>query len=221
MEPADRNLRSVIAALDPVLAEARAKGGRLPPERALCDSLGVPRRRLRLALDELQARGIVFRRHGQGTFAVPPPHPDASRRRLLAGALTLDQLMDVRRRIEPRLAELAAIHARPEDLDPLRDLMQRSRDAATPQDYDLADEVFHYRIAQLAGNALYLEMYDLIRQMRRETTWRARRAETNIPEIMRILGDQHRAIFDAIASGNSLQAGAAQRLHLRFVASTV
>ena len=103
-----------------------------------------------------------------GHPVTPSPRPDAGRHRLLAGRLSLDQLMDVRRQIEPRLAELAATRAGAGDLAQLEILMRQSREAVQPQEYDLADEGFHYRIAELAGNALFLEVYDLIRQMRRE-----------------------------------------------------
>lgn len=215
------DLGALISALTPILTEAARTGGRLPPERALADDLGVPRRRLRLALDELQRRGAVFRRHGQGTFVTPPPHPDTGRYRLLAGRLSLDQLMDVRRQIEPRLAELAAINVGADDLAQLEILMRQSRGAMSPQEYELADEVFHYRIAELAANALFLEVYDLIRQMRREAGWRERRAETNVPQFVRLLGQQHQRIFDAIAAKDVAAAGQAQRAHLDFVATAI
>ena len=221
MEPPTDDPAAVIAALAPILTEAAKPGGRLPPERRLAEILGIPRRRLRLALDELQRRGAVFRRHGQGTFVTPPPRPDAGRHRLLAGRLSLDQLMDVRRQIEPRLAELAATRAGAGDLAQLEILMRQSREAVQPQEYDLADEVFHYRIAELAGNALFLEVYDLIRQMRREAGWRERREETNVPGFLRLLGQQHQHIFDAIAAGDAAGAGQAQRDHLDFVASAI
>lgn len=212
---------AVIAALAPILTDATRNEGRLPPERTLAAMLGVPRRRLRLALDELRRRGAVFRRHGQGTFITPPPHPDKRLHRLLAGRLTLDQLMDVRRQVEPRLAELAATHAGTEDVAQLETLMQRSRKVLSAREYDLVDEVFHYRIAELAENALFLEIYGLIREMRREADWRDRRAETNLPRVMRLLGEQHQQIFDAIAAGDVARAGMAQRAHMDFVASTV
>lgn len=214
-------LSEVIAALTPELEKAAQSGGRLPSERRLAEILGTPRRRLRLALDELHRRGVVFRRHGQGTFVTPPPHPDNGRYRLLAGRLTLEQLMDVRCQIEPRLAELAAHTAGPDEVKQLEILMLKTRSATTAQDYDLADEVFHYRIAELAENALFLEVYDLIREMRRESGWRERRAEINLPDLIQRLGQQHQHIFDAIANKNPIAAGNAVRVHLNGVRSAI
>lgn len=214
-------ISEVIDALSVQLAEAAKTGGRLPPERRLAEMLGTSRRRLRLALDELHRRGVVFRRHGQGTFVTPPPHPDTGRFRLLAGRVTLEQLMDVRRQIEPRLAELAALSASKDEIEQLETLMQKTRNAVTAREYDLADEVFHYRIAELAGNALFLEVYDLIREMRRESGWRERRAQTNLPGVIARLGEQHLHIFTAIADHDPIAAGNAVRAHLSDVTSAM
>ncbi len=47
-------------------------GDRLPPERALSDEFGVNRRTLRNALDVLEARGLLERRQGSGTYLTNP-----------------------------------------------------------------------------------------------------------------------------------------------------
>lgn len=211
----------VVAALDPILSGAHARGGRLPPERRMAEMLGVSRRRLRAALDFLQYRGRIFRRHGQGTFVAPPPRPGKDRSRLLAGRISFSELMDVRLQIEPRMAELAATRRTAEDLPLLATLTRRTRQTQSPREYDLADDVFHYRIAELAGNALLLDIHDLIRQLRGEVNWRARRAETHVPQVLRQLGEQHQRIYDAIAAGDGDGAGQAVRLHLRHVAAMI
>jgi GntR family transcriptional regulator len=47
-------------------------GDRLPPERDLSEQLGVNRMTLRRALRVLEARGVIERRHGVGTYITAP-----------------------------------------------------------------------------------------------------------------------------------------------------
>lgn len=212
-----------ILALERMLAQPSGTDAahRLPPERELAQSLGVSRRQLRVALDALEGRGVLFRRRGQGTFAAPPPLPEAGRHRTLAASITPDQIMDVRMQIEPHLAQLASVRITPEEAAQLHSLMENSCTADSAEAYDLADEIFHYRIAALAGNPLFLEVYQLIRELRREAGWRDRRAATNVPHVLRDLATQHRAIYQAIAAQDPQAAANAVRLHMRYVAETI
>ncbi|MGB9673732.1 MAG: GntR family transcriptional regulator [Anaerolineales bacterium] len=47
-------------------------GDRLPPERELCQMLNVSRMTLRQALNELESRGLITRRQGDGTYVAQP-----------------------------------------------------------------------------------------------------------------------------------------------------
>lgn len=67
-------LHSIIASR----AEARIRSGawpagtRLPPERELCELLDVSRTSLRLALADLEERGLITRHQGRGTYVTRP-----------------------------------------------------------------------------------------------------------------------------------------------------
>ena len=74
--PADRSTtlhRRVYDELVSRLTDGRLPpGGRLPPERRLCDELGVSRATLRKALAALAADGAIQSVQGRGTYASPP-----------------------------------------------------------------------------------------------------------------------------------------------------
>ena len=83
--------RSVYDELAARLADGRLpRGGRLPPERTLCQELNVSRATLRKALAALAADGVIHAVQGRGTYASPPqlaepPNTLLSFSRLAAG----------------------------------------------------------------------------------------------------------------------------------------
>ena len=70
-----------LALRDGIVAGRWAAGAALPSEEALCAQYEVSRITVRRALSDLQAQGLVERRHGLGTFVsarVPAPRPRAT-----------------------------------------------------------------------------------------------------------------------------------------------
>ncbi|MEX3317088.1 FadR/GntR family transcriptional regulator [Sulfitobacter sp. PS-8MA] len=197
------------------------KDGRMPPERALAEHLGVSRARLRLALGLLQEDGTIYRRHGQGTFATPPPATNADSLRHLARQVTPSDIMEVRLEVEPALAALAADRARPQEIERLEQLMRATLNLSSADAYETADDKFHYKIAEVARNPLFLTVYDSIRAVRREVAWTSRRRTYHPPETLQILGEQHMTLADAIARRDSLGAAAAMEQHLLTVSKTL
>ena len=80
--------------------------------------------------------------------------------------------------------------------------------------YETADDIFHYNIAVLARNPLFLEIYDSIRTVRKLATWGNVRRESHTPEVMAKFGEQHRALFAAICARDSHKAAALMEEHL-------
>ncbi|MGJ8546199.1 MAG: FadR/GntR family transcriptional regulator [Sulfitobacter sp.] len=188
--------------------------GRLPSERAMAERFGVSRARLRRALDLLQQNGTVFRRHGQGTFAAPPPATNVDSLRNLARQVTPRDVMEVRLEVEPALAALAAERADAQDIKRLTQLVKATLNVEGMQDYEAADDLFHYKIAEAARNPLFLTVYESIRSLRKEASWTHQRRESYSVETLALLGQQHQTLADAIARKDSIAAAEAMELHL-------
>ena len=197
------------------------RGDRLLPEREMAQRLGVSRARLRQALDQLDGEGVLFRRRGQGTFVQPPPATEAARFKSLARRVSPQEVMEVRLQIEPALAELAALRTDAKMRELFAQVTQATLDARDQQSYDAADDLFHYKIAEMAQNPLFLTVYEAIRSVRAQASWASTRAATYSPEVTAVLGQQHQTLAAAILRSDSVAARQAMQDHLSCVADTL
>lgn len=205
------------AALRAELPRIADDEGRLPAERELAARFGVGRTRLRRALAILEGDGLLFRRHGQGTFTMPPPASSGGLKSL-ARSVTPADVMEVRMEVEPALAALAAERATADDARALRDLMANTLTAQTPEGYEIADAIFHFRIAELARNPLFLRVYDQIRSVREQSDWAAWRDDRLDGTRIQELAHQHEALVDCISIHDSVGAARAMERHLLSIA---
>lgn len=199
--------------------ESLLSNGKVMPERQLAERLGLGRARLRRLLGVLEAEGTIFRRQGQGTFAAPPPAGGGIE--TLVRCVTPHNLMEVRLEIEPALAAHAAQRATPEELVVLERLMQATLTPDDPRGYETADDIFHFKIAELAHNPLFLTIHQSIRAVRRHAQWTDRRRETLSAERITTLGRQHAALYAHIAGRRPAEAAAEMEQHLLTVSSTM
>lgn len=197
------------------------KNGKLLPERALAEVLEVTRARMRRILDFLEEDGTIFRRHGQGTFVSPPPAVGASPFRAVAAKVMPRDVMEVRLEIEPALAALAARRASSKELKTLEQLMQATLEASDTQAYGVADDIFHYKIAELAHNPLFLTVYDSIRAVRRQAEWTRRRETRYSASTLTRLGEQHEQLFSSISTRDSRAAAEIMETHLLSVSNAM
>lgn len=193
-----------------------APGTRLPPERELCDLLGISRGELRKALAALEAEGQLWRHVGKGTFV--------GARRIEAMSLAeIDretnpaEVMRTRLLIEPVIAREAALNATSRHVDGLRRCIERTRQAATWRQYETADNELHRRIAEAADNRLLLALFDALNAVRRAVVWGLLRADTARPPADHHSFAEHARIVEAIETRDLEGAGRAMYLHLRAV----
>lgn len=195
--------------------------GRVLPERRLAEILDIGRTRLRRALDILETNGEIFRHRGQGTFAAPPPAAETGKLEVLARNVTPQNLMEVRLEIEPALAALAATRATRAEIVTLERLTEATFQAPNQQSYDKADDKFHFAIAKLAHNPLFLMIYQSVRTVRQHAAWTSRRKKSHSPERIEQLSTQHRALFHHISNRDTNAAALQMEQHLVTVSNVM
>lgn len=199
-----------------MLSDANAgRGTRLPPERDLCNQLGVGRRAVRRALEVLEAEGLVWRRQGSGTYIGPPPGPRRSHPMgLSASPAGLLHVIESRLALEPALARLAAHRASPDVLRRIETCIARIEQAEDVDSADLWDSALHREVAQATGNPLLLELFDRINAWRHDDGIRRLRMRTRARTGTGHAQDDHRRILAAMQAGDGAAAAQAMRDHL-------
>jgi GntR family transcriptional regulator, galactonate operon transcriptional repressor len=134
----------------------------LPNEAELAKELQVSRSILRESIKVLAAKGLLDVRRGRGMRVRPREDWNLLDPQLLewVSEIGIDEnffenLSELRRVLEPKMAELAAIRARESDMQEIRsawDEMKRSGD--DPQAYNRADLRFHEAILAASHNEL-------------------------------------------------------------------
>lgn len=200
--------------LELIKSGSLAAGGRLPTERELCDQLRVGRRAVRLALESLEAEGLIWRRQGKGTFAGQQPDPTGALAAAIVGETTPMEVMEARLAVEPILASLCARRALPVEIERMRHLARRTLEARDPDSVELWDSALHRLIAQAAGNRPLMTMFSLLDEVRGTETWRELRSKARSLETLKVNDHEHHAIIDAIEAGNAEAAHAAMHAHL-------
>jgi DNA-binding FadR family transcriptional regulator len=142
---------------------------RLPSERALASEMGVARNTVREALDVLEARNVIKRRPGSGSF-VTYRSEDADGRGGNSVALEtspLDHLV-VRGILEPEMVRLAVINMTPREVRELEQLMSKIEGVHTDvAAFVKCEEEIYRKIAEVRATPCWHPV----------TNWRSRLAD--------------------------------------------
>ena len=198
-----------------ILSGELRPGDRLPPEKALSESLGLSRSSMREAIKALEVIRVLDVRRGDGTY-VTSLEP-----RLLLEAMSFFvdlqddssvlELFAVRRILEPAAAALAATHHTADDIADLRAQLASVDEWSSVEDLVAHDLSFHGAIAGAAGNAYLSSLIEsLSSHTVRARIWRGLTQENSVP---RTLGEHH-AIVDALERGDAALARALTIVHI-------
>jgi DNA-binding FadR family transcriptional regulator len=211
-----------VSAMDAVLAELRraieageyAVGDKLPSEATLVRDLGVSRPVVREALRGLQALGMTESQSGRGTFVVSERAVDNP----TFGPYSARDLLEVRRHIEVPAAAYAADRHTDDDIDELRELLDRMEDEQDDAVWVALDSLFHIAVARASANPVFGKVIEEIREaLATQSAFLNKLGEGRRQAADR----EHRLIVEAIASRSPETAEAAMRSHLDRVDHTL
>lgn len=203
-----------------ILSGELKPGDRLPPENQLSEALGLSRSSLREAVKALEIIRVLDVRRGDGTYVtsltpsllldamsfVVDIHQDAS----------VLELFEVRRILEPAAAALATPRVTAADVQHLRGLLTQVDGTTSVDDLVAHDIVFHRHICELSGNAYLSRLLDTLSgSTLRARVWRGLTEDGSVERTL----TEHRAIVDALESGDAGLVSAQVTVHVSGVAA--
>ncbi|HBD86794.1 MAG TPA: hypothetical protein DC001_05140 [Clostridiales bacterium] len=188
-------------------------GDRLPSESDLAKTFGVNRLTVRMALQKLNALGVLETRTGSGTYVIAFDFESylQSASRFYEQTGLLDAVCEFRNHMEIECARLAMERATEEDLETLKDLAVQHR--VEWEDHDgtnhenwcrrvaLADLKFHEQVCRMSHNPLFTYAFAVAREPTHEyilfcvSKWSAGAAQKFTLDHRR---DVHYSIYEAI-----------------------
>lgn len=205
-----------------------AQGSRLPSERELALKLKVSRPAVREAIGALQNEGIVFTRHGSGTYvadaiAQGQREPSLSPDDVLTEAdFSPVSTLEVRMLIEPAIARLAARRAQRDELaERYLEGMANVKDITDPAQQALwseCDRLFHRQLAMMTGDILISKIAEEVNKTMAQPLWnRLRDDGIYDPDRIQLYAAEHRLIYEAIVTGDEDAAAFYVEGHLKRV----
>lgn len=193
-------------------------GERLPSERELAQRFGVSRPTIREAMIALEIAGQVEIRSGSGVYVTQTGGPELQ---LDAGAGPFE-ILEARRLLERETAALAAQRISATQLAELEALLQEMQhENQRPDITEAADEAFHCRIAEAAGNSLLAASVSWLWKLRNDATISTYFHQRMREEGSRPIIDDHRRIIEALRARDPDAARAAMDLHLQRVVKSL
>lgn len=189
-------------------------GDHLPSERELCKNFGASRSSLREALRCLSIVGVLDARVGEGT-SVSSDGEKFLRKiiewRLMTERHDVENLLEVRIALEGVSAAETAINGTPEQIEKLRNLLNKMRSVLKDEKaFAALDLEFHVTLANASGNILISDLISLIRNQ----LMKALHKVLVVPHALPQTHQEHTAIVEAIERRDPEAARAAMRGHL-------
>ena len=214
----------ILAQLEKLILEGSLQAGeKLPPERELAQRFEVSRPSLREAIQKLEAKNLVTRRQGGGTYVnknITSGLSDPLFALMANHNESQFDLLEFRYGIEGMSAYYAAMRGTKADFDAIQVKYDNIGTAQLENDHHIeATAVFEFyqAICAASHNAIFLHLANsmapiLIDNIEKNLTLLAKR-----PDVFSQISDYRRKLMNAIISGKPQSAWGASHRHLTFI----
>lgn len=198
-----------------ILSQDYGLDERLPSERQLAQDLGVARNTVREALDQIEAKGMIRRRAGSGSFVTYDPNGASESIGAVAAETGPLQLQVMRGIFEPEMVRLAIVNMSPRQIEALGETLSQMEavqiDAVA---FVRLEEEFHRQIAEGTGNPLLIACYNLVIDARRQAFRAAMYRRHLTPSRISAYQRGYNSLFNAIAARDIEEASEFMKLSL-------
>ena len=188
-------------------------GDKLPSERDLAFKLNVSRTSVREAIKALSTLGFIESRHGEGNY-IKNNFEDILLEPLSIVFMLLgnnnDEVLDVRRIIEPEVAALAAKNISEEELRELQKVMDELKESTDTSFCAKLDKEFHCLIAKASKNHLLSIVIFSLSSLIEEYIDESKMYDIDKQKII----NEHNEIFIALVNHDSKKAFIEAKNHL-------
>lgn len=187
----------------------------MPCEMELCQKFGVSRTTVREALRILNARGYIELRPNKGAFVISKQsiRDDENAEWFHLNAIEVNDMLEVRKSLEPLAAELAAKNGTMQEKLAIKGLSVLFEDAANNENVSLMQEYdaqFHEQIALASHNIYLADIFKTMRNSLLEFRMRAFSVDNNGS----LAVPAHKDIADAIFNKEPEKAEQLMKKHM-------
>jgi len=206
-----------------ILGGILKSGMSLPGERDLALQFKISRPKVREALIELEANGLIEIVAGEGAYVTQLSEPAMSSALISLYARhpsAIHDHLEYRCVQEGFAARLAAERGTQIDRDRIESLVMQMKKAHDDEDHELGSDLdlqFHMAITNASHNHTLIHMMTSLYAMSRSSVFVARNEILNIKEVSGSLFAQHKLIADGVLSGDSDEAERASIDHIAYV----
>lgn len=208
-----------------ILDGTLVSGEKLLPERLLAEQFQVSRPSLREAIQNLQAKGLIERKQGGGTFVsqnLSAQMTDPLLALVASRPETQFDLLEFRHALEGMSAYYAALRGQAEDYEALNSALNNLPDASSNIEQEATALVeFYLTMAKASHNMVLLHVMRSMKKMLHDNILRNLEMLREGAQVEDKIREQRLAIVNAISAQDPEAARKASNEHLGFVESTL